>query len=385
MQDAAATDLICLAPNGSCVRSRSQGGIVESSSVRLRLSDWQERGKSVAATVCFKGRGQITQDVSALLPKGCNHGQHSLYESAPMHTVGSTADPPPDHCMPQRSCDDVVRRRNPLDPRNCPQTFLYLEKLKACGRRFRGRAPRPFQKGLLDFPTQAVHPLLKRIPSQSSVAHSVLVAEQPVRQRKQSLFDSLAFATPVDYRLEVSAQMRPADLTPECLDPLIRAEPVATNDLIILAPQESRCDFAATAFGNGKDRTEAAHRSPQPCLATVLTPRRLVDINCLGLMDRSRELVVRGFKGDGRQPFQFGDHPSRDRKSKQVAYRLLDLSLAEATGSREHSQHRLKVRGRSNQRGHPLARQIVSPQPGQVRRWSRYSSTIGLILGSSAT
>ena len=47
----------------------------------------------------------------------------------------------------------------------------------------------------------------------------------------------------------------------------------------------------------------------------------------------------------------------------------------------KHSQHRLKVRGRSNQRGHPLARRIVSPQPGQVRRWSRYSSTIRLDLG----
>ena len=50
----------------------------------------------------------------------------------------------------------------------------------------------------------------------------------------------------------------------------------------------------------------------------------LVDIN---RMDQSREFVVWGFKGNGRLPFQFGDHPSRDRKSEQVAYQLLDMAV----------------------------------------------------------
>ena len=165
--------------------------------------------------------------------------------------------------------------------------------------------------------------------------------------------------------------MCPADLPPECLNPLIRAEPVATNNLIIFAPQESRCDFATTTFGNGKNRTKAGHRSPQPCLAAILTPRRLVDIN---RMDQSREFVVWGFKGNGRLPFQFGDHPSRDRKSEQVAYQLLDMALAEAVGPREHGQHRLKVRTRSNLRGRPEAKQYRLPCRSQGRAGDRVNS-----------
>ena len=61
-------------------------------------------------------------------------------------------------------------------------------------------------------------------------------------------------------------------------------------------------------------------------------------------MDRSRQFVVRGFKGDGRLPFQLGDHPGGDRQRKQVGDQLLDLPLAEAIGPREHGQHGLEVR-----------------------------------------
>ena len=66
-------------------------------------------------------------------------------------------------------------------------------------------------------------------------------------------------------------------------------------------------------------------------------------------MDLSRELVVRGFKGDGRLPFQLGNHSSGDRQSKQVACQLLlDLTLAEAIGSREHGQYGLEVRAEAS-------------------------------------
>src|ERR1700678_4236386 len=138
--------------------------------------------------------------------------------------------------------------------------------------------------------------------------------------------------------------MRPADLSTGRLDPLIRAEPVTADYLIVLASQESRGDFAATVLGDGKDCAQGGHRGPQPSLLAILAPRRLVDINHLGLMDRSREFVVRGFQGDGRLPFQLGDHPGGDRKGKQVAYQLLDLSLAEAIGPSECGQHGLEVR-----------------------------------------
>ena len=180
--------------------------------------------------------------------------------------------------------------------------------------------------------------------------------------------------------------MRPADLSTGCLGPLIRAEPVTADYLAVFAPQESRGDFAATVLGDGKDCAQAGHRSPQPSLPAILAPRRVADINHLGLMYRSREFVVRGFKRDGQRSFQLGDHPSGNLKCKQIAYQLLDLSFTEAVGPRERSQHCLEIRAKDpvGTPGGKVA-QVVSPQPGQVKRWSRYSSTIGWILGSSAT
>src|SRR5262245_38571552 len=138
--------------------------------------------------------------------------------------------------------------------------------------------------------------------------------------------------------------MGPADLSTGRLDPLICAESVTADYLIVFASQESRGDFAATVLGDGKDCAQAGHRSPQPSLLAILAPRRLIDINHLRLKDRSCEFVVRSFKGDGRLPFQLGDHPGRDRKGKQVAYQLLYLSLTEAIGPCEHGQYGLEIR-----------------------------------------
>jgi hypothetical protein len=262
---------------------------MESSNFRSRPGYWQERGKSLATTVRFKARSQVIQDVVALLPTGRYYSQHSLDESAPLRTIGPAAYPPPDHCMTQRAFNCVVRRRNSLDACEAPQTFLHFEKLEARRRCLRARAPRPFQKGPLDLALQAAHPLLKRIPRQGPVTHLVPVAEQSVRQRKQSSSDSLTVAGSVNHRLKVSTQMRPADLSTGRLDPLIRAEPITADYLIVFATQESRGDLAAAVLGDGKDCAQAGHRGPQPSLLAILAPRRLVDINHLGMVDRSRE------------------------------------------------------------------------------------------------
>ena len=161
----------------------------------------------MATTVRFKARSQVIQDVLALLPTGRHHCQHSLDESASMRTVGPTANPPPDHRMSQRSFHRVVRRRNSLDVRETPQTFLRFEQLEACRGRLRARALRPILKGLLDLAPQAAHPLLKPTPGQSAVTHLVPVAEQSVRQGKQPSADFLTVAASVDHRLKVSTQM----------------------------------------------------------------------------------------------------------------------------------------------------------------------------------
>ena len=221
----------------------------------------------MATALAFKARAKVIQNVTALLPTGCDHSQHSFHESASMHTIGPAAYPPPDHCMAQRPFDRVVRRRDSLDACEAPETFLDLEKLESCRRRLHARAHRPFLKGLLHLAPQAAHPPLKGTPRQGSVAYSVPVAEQPVRQRKQPLPNCLTVATSVDHCLKVSAEMSPADLSAGCLDPLIRAESVAADYLVLFAPQQSRGDFAVTALGDCEDGAQAGHRGPQPRLS----------------------------------------------------------------------------------------------------------------------
>ena len=77
----------------------------------------------MATTVCLKARGQIVEDVAMLLPAGCDHGQHSLHEPAPVHTVSATADPTPDHGVSQGAFHRVVRRLDPQGQRALMGSF----------------------------------------------------------------------------------------------------------------------------------------------------------------------------------------------------------------------------------------------------------------------
>jgi len=329
----------------------------------FRRVDRQERGASLATTIRLKARGQVVQDVAALLPTGRHDGQHPLHEPTPVQTVGPTADSPPDDRMPQRPLHCVVRRLNPFDACECPQTLLDLEDLEAGRRSSRARTPRPILQGLLDLPTQTAHPLLEPNPSQGPISYSVPVAEQPVRQREQTPPGRRTVATPVDHRLEIATQMRPADLPPRGHDPLIRAESITADHLAIFAAQEGFGDRAAPFLGDSKDREPTGHRRPQPGLAAVLTPRGLVDVCHLGSMDGSREFVVRSLQSRSRLPFQLGDHPGGDREGEQITGQLLDLSLAEAVGPREHGQHGLEVGAEASRRdtqGQAAARRLAA-------------------------
>jgi hypothetical protein len=84
----------------------------------------------LATTIRFKARRQGSQDVAALLPTGHHPTQHPLHEPAPTLAVGPTTDPPPDHRVSQRAFRRVVRRLDPLHPRERPQTLFHLEDLE---------------------------------------------------------------------------------------------------------------------------------------------------------------------------------------------------------------------------------------------------------------
>jgi hypothetical protein len=178
------------------------------------------------------------------------------------------------------------------------------------------------------------------------------VAEQPARQQEHPLSDYLAVTTPVDHHLKVSAEISPVDLSAGCLDPFICAESVAADYLVFFAPQESRSDSAAMALGDCEDRAQVGHSGLQSSLEAIFARGHLVDISYFGPMHGHHEFVVGGFKGTGRLSLQLGDHAGGDRKGKQVAYQLLDLSLTKAVSPREHSEHGLQVRAEVSRR-HP--------------------------------
>ena len=69
---------------------------------------------------------------------------------------------------------------------------------------------------------QPDHPPLGRIPRLGHVAYSMPVAEQSVRQPKQPLPGRFAVADPVEHRLKVEAEMRPADPASPRHDPVVR-------------------------------------------------------------------------------------------------------------------------------------------------------------------
>src|SRR2546421_309834 len=89
------------------------------------------RGRWLAAarwarTVRVKAPGREAQAAAPLFPTLPPHRHHPLHDPTPPLAVGPAADPPPDHRMAQRPFHRVVRRLNPLDPRERPQALLDL-------------------------------------------------------------------------------------------------------------------------------------------------------------------------------------------------------------------------------------------------------------------
>ncbi|XBH03585.1 recombinase family protein [Singulisphaera sp. Ch08] len=163
----------------------------------------------------------------------------------------------------------------------------------------------------------------------------------------------------------------PADLPPGRHDPVIGAESVAGDDLAVLTAQQRPGDRATAVLGDREDRGQASHRHPQPDLAKLLTPRRLVDVRHLGLMDRQRQFVVGSLQSRGRLPFQLGDHPGGDRQGKQIGTDLLDLPFAETIGPGEHGQDGLKVRAETTARdtgGQGAAGRLTASGTGETMK-----------------
>src|SRR4051794_16343565 len=204
----------------------------------------------------LEARRQVLQHVAAVLPAGRYHAQRPLDESAPPLAIRTSTDPSPDHRKTQRSLRRVVRRLDPFDLRERPQSLFYLEDLEASRRRLRAPALRSFQEGLANLAAQTCHPFAERLPVQRPVSHPVPVVEQAMGQLQQLLADRFPLTPAIDHRLEIAAKVSPTNLSPPRRDPLISAEPIAADDLIGSASQQGFGDLARAVAGDGEDRSD---------------------------------------------------------------------------------------------------------------------------------
>ena len=122
-------------------------------------------------------------------------------------------------------------------------------------------------------------------------------------------------------------------------------------------------------------------------LASVFSPRSLVDIHNFSLMDGDGQFVIRGTSkasADNRSSFE--TIPVEMLRPKRSPGDLLDLSFTETVCASQHCQDGLQV-GTEAAGGNPVGQtgsQVVSPQCSHAKRWRRYSVMMGSIFGSSA-
>ena len=328
---------------------------MRSSDVRFRLAGRQEGGDRLTSMSRIEERPQVLQHVSFLLPAGGHHAQRSLHEPTTSLAIRTPADPPPDHRESQRSLRRVVRRFDPFDPRQRPQSLFDLEDLEARRRRLRATAPRPLQESLATLASQSNHPILEPLPVQSPVPHSVPIVEQPMRQFQQSLADRLPATTAIDHRLKIAAKMGPTNLSPPGRDPLVGTESIAGDDLIRLAAQQGPGHLAGAVAGDGEDRGQPGHGDPEPGLLAILSPRRLVDVRRVGGVDRDGQLVVRRLQDLGTASLQLR-RSSRWRSSARRGRRKVAGSAACSAGRPPRTRPgRPANTARSRPREHPQA------------------------------
>ena len=283
--------------------------------------------------------------------------------------VGTPADPTPDHRVPHGALRRIVGRWHSHNSCEGPQTLLDAQDLSAGPPRPWALAVRSVVQGGFDFAPQPDHRTVEAPPIYSFRLEVMPPSEQPVRQSQQFLPDRFGGAAPIDHRLEIPAEMAPADLPAGPDDPVIGAQPIGHRDRALLGPQHGLSHLGIALAGDREDRDQPGDRRPEPSLAPLLTPRGLIGVDHLRGVDRGRQFVVRGLQRQGRLPLQLGDHPGRDRQSEHVTGQLLDLPLAQAVGPGQRGQDRLHVRTKAdggNARGQGAAGGLATVRARQA-------------------
>src|SRR5512142_3571170 len=89
--------------------------------------------------------------------------------------------------------------------------------------------------------------------------------EQPLGVTQQEPTDFGRLAAPIDHRLKIPIEVRPAKLpTP---DPNVAAEPIADDHLPAVGPEQVPGDLGPPGGGDGEDRHQVRHGDPEPRLS----------------------------------------------------------------------------------------------------------------------
>ncbi len=216
-------------------------------------------------------------------------------------------------------------------------------QLAAHARRDRARA---FSPSLEEAPHPGPEPpevgLSEPAPRQRPVPHPLPLVEQDVGVGQQVLADPRPAVPPVDHGLEVSSEVRPADLA------LAHREVVVGR--VSVRGQHSgmaRDQLAQHLPGTGQADQEhghaGGHRGPQPAPLAPLRPPGLVHVRGLP-NDVGTGLLNDRPQGDRGLPLEAAYGGRADRYPGQVLAQPRDAPLADPVRPAEERAHRLDPR-----------------------------------------
>src|SRR5262245_8825767 len=316
------------------------------------------------------GLDEVAQHLPTLLLQRPDHAGQTLHEAQTLLAVAAVTDLAPDHRRTQRPLRRIVRRLHPVAPRERPQRLAQVQQRRAQLLRARAAAVEAAHEHPLDAPTHPVlglQPAPEPFPHPRPVADVPPVREQFVRPVQQQRADVTALVLPVHHRLEVAAQVRPAQLPLLQGALVVGAEAVAADRPLDGAPEQRAQRRCAARGGDDEVAQRARDRHPQPAQPALELPARLVDVLDGGMLECRADLLVRYFQCPRRLPLQRRDGAEADGDVEEGFADLLQAAAADVLAAGQVRQRGTQARaeGRGAQlRGDLLAALVPAARAG---------------------
>ena len=138
--------------------------------------------------------------------------------------------------------------------------------------------------------------------------------------------------------------VRPTNLPRLEADPLVLGESIVDDNRLGLLAEQLLGDRSGAGSGDAEDDPHRGHHDPEPGLAPVLAPARLVDVGRPDGLHLLGQFGYRLLQHVGGNPLQLGDHAEGDRQAQQVGAKLRDLPRAEPVCPGEGAQRSVQPR-----------------------------------------